>query len=180
MRRYWFYVKINFRNFHQIFMFWGTSFEGPKKKDEFVNQTFLINGPSFIHKKRFCKNKIFHFPAKKCKIRYQCWETKFFISKRSIQISQWQFFHRSYIFCLLVKNGIKNKNLWFLTKIYEIRKKFYRQNYLSQNDIQIYLRALLIGHVLFVLNVKNIINNEKFNFASNLCDTKKMLKIIFL
>ena len=41
-----------------------------------------------------------------------------------------------------MKNVAENKNLWFLKKTIRDTKKFYRQNYSSQEDIQIYFRAL--------------------------------------
>ena len=145
MRRYWFYVKNHSRDFHQIFTFWDplsycrkiifpkvsvqrlwtqqlsmklsdwieicTPFEGPKRKNEFVNQTFFTNGSGFIHKIGFVK------------------------------IFWWLFFHRSYIFCLLINNVIKNKNVWFLKKLYEIGIKISMQNFSFQEDKQILFRA---------------------------------------
>ena len=42
----------------------GTFFESPKSKDEFLNQTFATNGSGLIHKIRFCRNQTFHFRVK--------------------------------------------------------------------------------------------------------------------
>ena len=53
----------------------------------------------------------------------------------------------------------------------------FQKNYTStiyQEDIQIYFRALFDWTVLFVLNVKNVIKNEKFYFAPNLCEMRKI------
>ena len=47
-------------------------------------------------------------------------------------------FYRSYIYCLLMENFIKNKNFSFPKKIYEIRKKCWEQNCSSLENIQIY------------------------------------------
>ena len=52
------------------------------------------------------------------------------------------FFHRSYIFCLLM--------------IYKFT-----------------LKHFCVGHVVFVLIIKNVIKNEKFDFAPNLCEIRK-------
>ena len=59
MIRYWISVENHFRNFNK-----SLYFEGPKIKDAFASQPFLTNGSGFIHKKRFCKNQKFNFPAK--------------------------------------------------------------------------------------------------------------------
>ena len=72
---YWFYVKNDFRNCHQISAFWDRLGQKkqclwkrlsvcPKIKDEFINQSFLINGSGFNHKKRFGKNQKLNLPAK--------------------------------------------------------------------------------------------------------------------
>ena len=44
--------------------------------------------------------------------------------QRDLQICWWLFFHRSYIFCLLMKHFIRNKNFCFLKKLYEIVRNF--------------------------------------------------------
>ena len=67
---------------------------------------------------------------------------------------------------------MKNRNFWFLKKLYEIRKTFYTQNCLSQEDIQTYLMTFdWIGSLFFIL--KNVIKNEKFYFAPNLCEIRR-------
>ena len=72
-----------------------------------------------------------------------------------------------------MKNVIKNRNVWFPKKIYEMRKKFSKQNYSSQEDIQIYIRPFFVRHIVFVLIVKNVIENEEFHFEPNFCVMRK-------
>ena len=44
-------------------------YQSRKSMNKFVNQQFLTNASGFIYKKRSCKNKKFHFPAKIYEIR---------------------------------------------------------------------------------------------------------------
>ena len=46
--------------------------------------------------------------------------------QRDLQICYWSFSHRKYVFCLIMKNVIKNKKFWFFKKLNEIRKKMLR------------------------------------------------------
>ena len=55
-----------------------------------------------------------------------------------------------------MKNVIKNKNFWFPQKLYETRKKISRRNYSSQEDIQIYFRALFVRTRTFRFNYKKL------------------------
>ena len=63
------------------------------------------------------------------------------------------------------KNSVKNFT-WYEKKCPDKRvhlKKIYK--FTSEH--------FLIGHVVFVLIVKNVIKNEKFHFAPNLCEKRK-------
>ena len=61
-----------------------------------------------------------------------------------------------------MKNFIKNKDFWFPKKLYEIRKKKSRQICSSQEDIQIYFRALFYRTSSFCFNCIKRFKNEKF------------------
>ena len=74
-----------------------------------------------------------------------------------------------------MKNVIKNKNFWFQKKLYEVRKKFSRQNCSFQKDIQIYLLTYLIySHtnyffirvISFHLFIKNVLMKIKISIFS--------------
>ena len=58
-------------------------------------------------------------------------------------------------------------------KLYVMRNKSSRRNGSSQEDIQIYLRTLFDRTRSFRFNCKNVIKNEKFYFALNLCEIRK-------
>ena len=73
----------NFWKNYRIGLRFGILFEGPKEKDEFVNQLFFTNGSGFFHQNRFYKSQKFNFPAKIYEIWKKCLETKLFILKRS-------------------------------------------------------------------------------------------------
>ena len=90
----------------------GTPFEGPKRKDEFVNQPFLTNGPDFNHKNVFVEIKNSIFPTK--------------YTRHGINVKK-ENSHRPY-FRLLMKNFIKNINFWFPKNLYEIQIKCCLQN----------------------------------------------------
>ena len=59
-----------------------------------------------------------------------------------------------------MENVIKNKNLWFPKKTIQDMKKIFTQNCSPEKDIQIYF-GTLIGHIVFVLIVKNVIKDKK-------------------
>ena len=95
------------------------------------------------------------------------------------------FFHRSYIFCLLMKNIIKNKNFFFATEylfivvisfLLLIKKVFLkikklilppnytryekivtRQNFAFQKDLKLWSRPFIHRSYIFCLLMKNII-----------------------
>ena len=160
-----------------IFICYLLLFEGPKRKDKSINEPFLTNdSDGFIHKKRFCKNKKFYFPAKIYEIRQKCWKAKFFISKRSANFLV-TIFYRSYIFCLLMKNVIKNKNFWFLKKLYEIWWKFSRQNCSSQEEMQISRRALFDWTSSFRFNCKKRFQKWNFWFCTKSMQDKKKMSV---
>ena len=71
---------------------------------------------------------------------------KFHYFKKNFTFSSDDFFYKSYIFCLLMKNFIKTRNFWFPKKVYEIRKKGLEQNCLSQEDIQMHFRTFEINN----------------------------------
>ena len=92
--------------------------------------------------------------------------------QRDLLIFGWIFFYKSYVFCLLMKNLIKNKNSWFPKKLNEIQK-------ISQNKI-VYFKIMykfIQNHFLirqvFILIVKNVIKYEKLYFAPYLCEIRK-------
>ena len=66
-------------------------------------------------------------------------------------LSYTQFFSTDQTFFVkLMKNVIKNKNFWFLKKLYEIRKKCFGKNIPSQEDIKFTPNHFLIEQVVLV------------------------------
>ena len=59
---------------------------------------------------------------------------------------------------------------------YTIRKKHSTQNFSSQEDIQIYFRALSDRTLSFRFNCKKRYKNEKFYFVPNLFKIRKKCK----
>ena len=82
-------------------------------------------------------------------------------------------FYRTYIFCLLMRNAIKNKNFWFSKKLNELRKDFGDKIVHLKNIYKFTPDYFLIGHVIFVLFVKNVIKNEKFDFHAKIYQIQK-------
>ena len=84
-----------------------------------------------------------------------------------------------------MKNVIKYKIFSFSSKLYKIRKKCYKQNYSSQEDIQIYLRALFDRTRSFRLNgktlskMKNFILHQIYARYTKNCLFQKYLQISF-
>ena len=70
-----------------------------------------------------CEKSLPEFLSNHYVLRPRESEKTFFLFQTDLQISFRSFFHRSYIFFLLMKNVFKNKNFWFSKKLYEIRKK---------------------------------------------------------
>ena len=146
----------NFRKNYRIGLKFWTPFEGPKRKDKFVDQPFSSNGSDFIHKNALVNIKNSIFPPKYTRhgknVKKQ--NSSF---QRDLAICWWPFFHSSYIFCLLMENVIKNeKFLLFIKKIYKFTAAHF-----------------LIRYAFFVLIVKNVIKNEKSHFVPNLCEIRK-------
>ena len=105
----------NIRKNYLIGLRFGILLKGQKRKDEFVNQPFLINGSGFIYEKRFSRKKNSIYPPEYTiygkNVRKQ--NCSF---RKDLQLWFGTFFHRSYIFCLLMKNIIKNETNLFLSK----------------------------------------------------------------
>ena len=107
------WVRTNY--YYKIGLRFGIPLEGPERKDEFFNQLFLINGSSFIYKKRFSKNQKFHFLAKIYELRKKCWETKLFFLKRSTNVPMTIFSYEiSFVYqwkiLLKIKKSLSKKN----------------------------------------------------------------------
>ena len=66
------------------------------------------------------------------------------------------------------KNVVKNKKLWFPVKQYKIRKNV-RSKIVHLKEIYNFdFDHFLIKRTVFVLIVKNVIKNQKFNFLAKL------------
>ena len=113
--------------------------------------TITLDGIIGLDWKLAHKNSIFSIKYTKYGINFEEQNSYF---QRDLQICWWSFLHRSYMFCLLMKNSTKNKNFWIRKKIYEIRKRNPRQNCSSQEDIQIYFRLFFDRTGSFRFNCK--------------------------
>ena len=79
------------------------------------------------------------------------------------------------VFVLIVKNVIKNQKFNFSDKLCDICTKQMLRNKIVRfkKSYKFYFDHFLIKCTVFVLNVKNVIKNQKFNFSDKLCDVQK-------
>ena len=78
------------------------------------------------------------------------------------------------VFVLIVKNVIKNKKSQFSGQTLRHTKQMLRNKIIRLKKIcKFYLDHFLIKCTVFVLNVKNVIKNQKLNFLDTLCDVQK-------
>ena len=69
---------------------------------------------------------------------------------------------------------LSKKTFGLQKKLCEVQKKNVQDKIVHLKNIYKYSSGhFLIGHVLFVLIVKNVIKNEIFHFAPNLCEIRK-------
>ena len=77
------------------------------------------------------------------------------------------------VFVLNVKNVIKNKKLNFPDKLQHTKQMLKNKIIRFRKIYKFYLDHFLIKWTVFVLNVKNVIKNQKLNFSDKLCDIQK-------
>ena len=83
------------------------------------------------------------------------------------------FLEKSTVFILIRKNVVKNKKLWFPAKQCKIRKNVKSKIVHLKKIYHFDFDHFLIKRTVFVLNVKNVIKNQKLNFSDKLCDIQK-------
>ena len=86
------------------------------------------------------------------------------------------FFRKTHGFYFNQNNVVKNKNLWFPAKQCKIRKMLRSKIVHLKEIYNIDFDLFLIKRTVFVLIVKNFIENQKFNFPDKLCDIQKNVK----
>ena len=74
------------------------------------------------------------------------------------------------VFVLIVKNVIKNKKFNFPDKLLHTKQMLRNKIIRFKKIYKFYFDHFLINCTVFVLNVKNVIKNQKLNFSDNLCD----------
>ena len=136
-----------------------------ERTSQLINHFLPIILISFI-KNVFVKIINSFFPPKFTKYGFNV-EKQNSLFQRDLQILCHLFFHRSCIFCLLMKIIIKNKKLCFLYTIYE--KYFTNKIFYLKKRNKFTSGHFLVGRIVFVLIVKNVIKTEKFYFEPNLC-----------
>ena len=109
----------------------------------------------FKNKKKMLRNKIVHF-----KMIYKFALNYFFIGVIAL--------------LLFIKNVfLEIQNLIFLPK-YMRYEKHIRDKIVHLKKIHKFISEhFFIGHIVFVLIVKNVIKNKKFHFSPNLCEIRK-------
>ena len=83
------------------------------------------------------------------------------------------FLEKRTVFILIKKTSLKIKKLWFPAKQCKIRKKFKNKIFDLKKIYNFDFDHFLIKRTIFVLIIKNVIKNKKFNFPDKLCDIRK-------
>ena len=140
-----------------------------KKIYKFCFDHFLLKRTVLVLiEKTFLKIKSCGFRTTQCEIRKKCLETKLFISKRSTNF----ILIKCTVFVLIMKNVIKNQKLNFPDKLRHTKKMFRNKIVHFKRIYKFYFNHFLIKCTVFVLIMKNVIKNQKFNFPGKLYDIR--------
>ena len=127
----------------------------------------------YFNQKNVVKNKKLWFPANNARYEKML-RSKIVHLKEIYNFGFDHFLIKRTVFVLIVKNVIKNQKLNFSDKLCDIQKKMLRNKMIRFKTIyKFYFDHFLIKCTVFVLNVKNVIKNQKLNFSDNLCDIQK-------
>ena len=77
------------------------------------------------------------------------------------------------VFVLIVKNVSKNEKFIFPDKLCDAKQMLRNKIVRFKKINKFYLDHFLTKCTVFVLIVKNVIKNQKFNFQGKLCDVQK-------
>ena len=82
------------------------------------------------------------------------------------------FFLKRTVFVLIEKTLLKIKNCGFRPKNARYEKMLTSKIVYLKKNYKLYFDNFLIKRTVFVLIVKNVIKNQKFNFPDKLCDIR--------
>ena len=77
------------------------------------------------------------------------------------------------VFVSIVKNVIENQKFNFLDKLRHTKQMLRNKIIRFKKIYKFYFDHFLIKCAVFVLNVKNVIKNQKLNFSDKLCNIQK-------
>ena len=140
-------------------------------KVKFVSQPFLTNGSGFIHQSRFLQNWKIHFPANLCEIEKML-RSKIIHHKETYKFCFDHFVEKRTVFILIRKTLLKIKSCGFRAKNARYEKMLTYKIIHLKEIYKFCFDHILIKRTVFVLIVKNVIKNQKFNFPDKLCDIR--------
>ena len=138
-------------------------------KVKFVSQPFLTNGYGFIHQRRFYKIEKSIFRPNYA--RYEKMLTSKIINlKETYKFCFDHFLEKRTVFILVKKTLLKIKSCGFRPNNARYKKMLKSKIVHLKKIYHFDFDHFLIKRTVFVLIVKNVINNQKFNFPDKLCD----------
>ena len=138
-------------------------------KAKFVSQPFLTNGSGFIHRKRFLQNQKIHLSARLCE---KMLRSKSVPLKQIYKFCFDHFLEKRTVFILIKKTLLKIKSSSFRPNNARYEKMLSSKIVNLKEIYNFGFDHFLIKRTVFVLIVKNVIKNQKFNFPDKLCDIR--------
>ena len=139
-----------------------------KKIYSFGFDRFLIKRTVFaLIVKNVIKNQKFNFPDKLCDMKKKMLKNKIVRFKKIYKSYFDHFLIKYTVFVIIVINTIKNKKSNFFAKNYGMWKNVTNKDVVFKNLYKFYIKHCLIGIIVFLINIKNLLNSREFQFLKN-------------